>query len=337
MFAGGPRTAELHAAGVPVVDLGFRQRTVRPGLMRPAMIWTNVVAFAGLVRYLRRVRPVVLHAFLFHSYVTAAAAARLARVPVVVAGRRSMSVTRGRPLFRALERVADRLTDLIVANAEAVAEEARLVDGVAAEKITVVYNALPRDAFVPAAPAAIAATSPVVLCLANLRPCKGHADLLDAVALLRDRGTDVTVVLAGDGPQRPRLTSQATALGLDVRFLGSRTDVNALLARADVVVLPSTAEGLSNAVMEAMAAGCPVVATRVGGTVELLAGRGVLVPPRDPAALADGLHSVLNEPGYAGPLVTAAREWIARTAQLDVMVDRHLEIYGTLWRQRCAA
>jgi glycosyltransferase involved in cell wall biosynthesis len=218
-----------------------------------------------------------------------------------------------------------------------VAEDARRVEGVPAEKITVVYNALPADAFVPAQPAPISATTPVVLCVANLRPCKGHADLLTAVALLRERGTDVTVVLAGDGPLRPQLTRQALALRLDVQFLGSRIDVDGLLARADVVVSPSRSEGLSNAVMEAMAAGRPVVATRVGGTVELLTGRGVLVPPADPAALADGLYAVLHEPGYAGPLVAAARDWIARTAQVDVMVDRHVEIYGKLWRQRCAA
>jgi glycosyltransferase involved in cell wall biosynthesis len=332
MFAGGPRTSELRAAGVPVVDLGFHRRPARP-----AMIWGNLAAFVRLVRYLRRVRPVVLHAFLFHSYVTASPAARLARVPVVVAGRRSMAVTRGRPLFRAVERVANLMTDLLVANAEAVAEDARHVEGVPAGKITVVYNALPEDAFVPAPPARIAATSPVVLCVANLRPGKGHADLLDAAALLRERGTEVTLVLAGDGPRRPELAHRAGTLGLDVRFLGSRTDVNRLLARADVVALPSTAEGLSNAVMEAMAAGRPVVATRVGGTVELLSGRGVLVPPGDPAALADGLHAVLTVPGYAETLVAAAREWIVRAARIDAMVDRHVEIYGELWSRRCAA
>jgi glycosyltransferase involved in cell wall biosynthesis len=141
-------------------------------------------------------------------------------------------------------------------------------------------------------------------------------------------------VLAGDGPLRTALERQAADLGVDARFLGRRTDVPALLARADVVVSASLAEGLSNTVMEAMAAGRPVIGTDVGGTGELLRDRGILVPPADPGALADALEVLLADAGTGTRLAASARAWIERNSSLDAMVDRHLELYGRL---ACAA
>jgi L-malate glycosyltransferase len=332
LFEGGPREEALVEAGVPVVHLGFpssatRLRTV-PG---------SVAAFARLVRHLRRERPDVLHAFLYHSYVTAAPAARLARVKVLVAGRRSLGdFKRGRHVLLALERVATSVTDLLVANAESVAEDTIRGEKVRTGKITTVYNGLPDSAFEPAAPAELVAESPVVLCVANLKIYKGHRFLLDAVALLRDRGLPCTLALVGDGPERPALEEQAARLGIDVRFLGTRTDVESLLARADVVVLPSLHEGMSNAVMEAMAAGLPVVATEVGGTAELLRGRGLLVPPSDSAALADGLGQVLGDPALAARLGAGARAWSRDNLHVDTMIDKHVTIYRELLERRCA-
>jgi L-malate glycosyltransferase len=322
MFEGGPYEAEIRAAGVPVVHLGFERRTA--GWRMPA---ANALAFFRLVGRLRRTRPDVLHALLFHSYVTAAPAARLAGVPVLVAGRRGLAAFgRGRLLPRALEGVANRMTDHLVANARAVAADT----GVPPHKISVVPNGLPDAAFRPAAPAAIATPLPLVLCVANLISYKGHRHLLDAVALLKTRGLACTLALAGEGPERAALRRQAEWLGIDVRFLGLRTDIGRLLARADAVVLPSLREGFSNAVMEAMAAGHAVVATDVGGTGELLRDRGILVPPADPGALADGIRQVLDDPAHAAELGVRARAWCEATLSADTMVDRHIRIYQDL-------
>ncbi|MFF5262486.1 glycosyltransferase [Actinomadura viridis] len=326
MFDGGPRERMLHAAGVEVIRLGFH--TMREGRGRLPL---NAAAFARLVGELRRLRPDVLHAFLYHSYVTAAPAARLAGVPVLVAGRRSLGdFKRGRRLVLAAERVATRMTDLLVANAESVAEDTRRGEGVPPGKLTVVYNGLPDTAFEPAAPAEIVTDAPVLLCVANLKRGKGHRHLLDAAARLGERGRPCTLALAGDGPARPALEHQAARLGVDVRFLGGRTDVEALLARADVVVLPSLHEGMSNSIMEAMAAGRPVVATDVGGSGELLQGRGVLVPPGDSRALADGLERVLDDPGLAERLGSRARDWSRAHLRADTMVERHIDLYTRL-------
>ena len=332
LFEGGPREDGLRASGIPVVHLGFPHRAA--GLRTlPA----NLAAFVRLVRELRRTRPDVLHAFLYHSYVTAAPAARLARVKVLVAGRRSLGdFKRGRRVLLALERVATSVTDLLVANAESVAEDTLRHEKVRTDKITTVYNGLPDTAFEPVPPATIRTGSPVVLCIANLKIYKGHRFLLDAIARLRDHALPCTLVLVGEGPQRAALEEQAERLKIDVRFLGTRTDVEPFLARADVVVLPSLHEGMSNAVMEAMAAGRPVVATDVGGTGELLRGRGILVPPSDPAALADGLGRVLGDPALAARLGAKAQTWSRDHLHVDAMVDRHVHIYRELLERRCA-
>ena len=331
LFEGGAWEGPLRAMGVPVVHLGFRRRAAG-WWMLPA----NVAAFCRLVRYLCRTRPDVLHAFLYHSYVTAAPAARLAGVPVLVAGRRSLGdFKQQRRTLLVAERAANSMTDLLVANAHSVADDTRRNEAVPHGKVSVVYNGLPDSAFTPAVPAEIDTDLPVVLCVANLKPYKGHQYLLDAVARLWP-AMPSTLVLVGEGPERPALKRQAERLGIDVRFLGARTDVDRLLARAEVVVLPSLHEGMSNAVMEAMAAGRAVVASDVGGTGELLRGRGVLVPPADSAALAGALERVLTDHALAKRLGESARAWSRANLSVDSMVDRHVRIYGELLERRCA-
>jgi L-malate glycosyltransferase len=331
MFDGGPRELELRAAGVPVIYLGFARFSAGRNSVR------NVVAFARLVGRLRGDRPDILHDFLFHSYVVAAPAARMARVPVLVAGRRSLGVFKeGRGLLLLVERLATRAADLLIANAHAVAADTMNRERVPSAKISVVYNGLPDDAFSGFPPARIETDRPVVLCIANLKAYKGHRYLLEAVASLRSRGRPCTLVLVGDGDQRFALEQQSARLGIDVRFLGAHPEVGPLLARADIFVLASLHEGMSNAVMEAMAAGRPIVATDVGGTPELLGGRGVLVPPRDPGALAAAIERLLIDPAYASLLGTRARCWSRAHLGVDSMVDEHVRIYARLLEVRCA-
>jgi glycosyltransferase involved in cell wall biosynthesis len=141
----------------------------------------------------------------------------------------------------------------------------------------------------------------VVLTVARLAPEKGHLVLLDALRQLVDRGRDVELLLAGAGPFRDVVAAQVTALGLDerVRFLGpvGQDDLVELLDRADVFVLPSFAEGLPVALMEALARGVPAVATALAGIPELIEDRvtGRLVPPARPDALADAIEDLLDD------------------------------------------
>jgi glycosyltransferase involved in cell wall biosynthesis len=358
LFAGGPHEETLRSAGVPVIHVRCPRlrhgvgplppnataldRVVRGSRLAARTVYKLPVALIAVLRllsWLRRERPAVLHAFLLHSYLIAAPAARLARIPVLVAGRRSLGERhRDRPFMLALIRLANRLTDLIIANAHAVAYDTQHVEGKSVRRIATVYNGLAEAAFEPVPAAPLAAAGPVVLCVANLIRYKGHHHLLDACALLRDRGVAGTLVLVGDGPERERLERQAATLSIDVRFLGHRTDIAELLARADVCVLPSLTEGLSNAVMEAMAAGKAIVATNVGGTGELLRdGRGVLVPPGDAEALARAISRVLRDPELSASLRTRSREWARSHLRADEMVQRHIELYTGLLEAECAA
>jgi len=314
----------LRRDGIRVVDIGLRR--FRNLCQAPP----NFTRLGAMTIRLHRERPDIVHAFLFRSYVVGAPVARMARIPVFVAGRRSLGdFKEGRPVALAAERLATRITDLIIANAEAVAADTERRERVGVGQVEVVYNGLPEQAFAAVSPADVETSDPVVLCVANLRGCKGHRYLLEAMDRLQRDGRPCTLLLAGEGQERHSLERQAAGLRIDVRFLGQCHDVRPLLARADVVVLPSLREGMSNAVMEAMAAGRPVVATRVGGTPELLAGRGLIVPPADPVALAVAIGQVR--------LGEAARNWSCGHLSVAAMVDRHIQIYSGLLERRCAA
>ncbi|MEP7104733.1 MAG: glycosyltransferase family 4 protein [Chloroflexota bacterium] len=156
--------------------------------------------------------------------------------------------------------------------------------------------------------------TPVLLCPARLVPIKGHDHLLDAAARLAARGVAFELLLAGDGPERKAIARRIGELhlGARVHLLGTVPHAELLALyrerRVDCVVLPSHHEGLSVALVEAMAHGVPVVATRVGGVPELLErGAGVLIPPADVAALTDALARVLGSPALRAELALAGR------------------------------
>jgi glycosyltransferase involved in cell wall biosynthesis len=322
----------LRKAGIRVVNIGFYR------YQNPWQALQNLARLGGMIMRLRRERPNIVHAFLFHSYVIGAPIAWVAQIPVFVAGRRSLgNFKEGRSAALAAERLTTRFTDLIIANAEAVALDTKRRERVGDDKVEVVYNGLPEQAFAPVPPAVVETANPVVLCVANLKRYKGHSYLLEAVCRLQANGYPCTLLLAGEGPERQPLERQAARLRIDVRFLGTCQDVRPLFARADVVAHPSREEGMSNAVMEAMAAGRPIVATSVGGTPELLTGRGLLVPADDPDALAKAIGRVLADHRLAARLGEAARDWSHEHLSAATMVNRHIQIYSELLERRCAA
>jgi glycosyltransferase involved in cell wall biosynthesis len=139
------------------------------------------------------------------------------------------------------------------------------------------------------------------------------------------------VLIAGDGPLDAELRRQARAAGVAIRFLGPRHDVPALLGAADVVVVPSTWEGQPLVVQEALRAGRPLVATRVGGIADLTGDHGaVLVPPGDPVALATAVTRILDDPQAAAGLAAAARARAACLPTETAAVDQALGVYQTM-------
>lgn len=227
----------------------------------------------ALVRHLRRQKIAVAHSFDFYSNVMLLPVARLAGTPVVIGSMRQLGDRLRPSQTKLLATVLRYFSDRVVCNSHAAAQ--RLLElGVPAHKPVVIPNALPPECFAVTAPALprIPKTLRVGLVARMNEKVKNHPALLRAAAVLLKEFPDTEFILAGDGPLRPELERLAADLGIssNVLFLGERRDIPAVLASLDISVLTSTSESLPNAILEAMAAGLPVVSTRVGGAAELV-------------------------------------------------------------------
>jgi glycosyltransferase involved in cell wall biosynthesis len=231
--------------------------------------------------------------------------------------------------------VLARCIDRYIAVSQHVAERLRERLGLPAARIRVIPNAVPvgrparRDVRLRASVAGDPGR-PLVLTVARLHAQKGLPYLLRAASAI----PDAVFAIAGEGEEREALESLARSLGIAerVRFLGHRRDVAALLAACDVFVLPSLYEGLPLSVLEAMAAGAPVVATDIGGTNEALTNddTGVLVPPADAAALARAIQALLADRERARRLAAAARQYVRRHHSAAAMADDVGRVYEEL-------
>jgi glycosyltransferase involved in cell wall biosynthesis len=265
----------------------------------------------------------------FYTNVFGLAGAALARVPVRIGGRREINTDKT-PSKLALQRAAYATAHCVVANSRAAAD--RLAsEGVARSKIAVIGNGVRRDGQV-----ADRTGRPIrtVLTVANLRAEKGHAVLLEAIAAGRDAFENIEFVFAGDGPCRAALEAQARELAIDgqIRFLGERHDIPALLAQADLFVLPSLTEAFPNSLLEAMAAGLPVIATRTGGIGELVedGATGVLVAPGDSGALRDAIKRAMENPDPAAAMARAAAAIVGERHSFERMTSEFSALIDTL-------
>jgi glycosyltransferase involved in cell wall biosynthesis len=186
-------------------------------------------------------------------------------------------------------------------------------------------------------------TAPLVAVFARLNRLKGLEYFLEAAALLMHRFEEVRFLIVGDSissEYRDELETRARALGLGERivFAGFRSDIPELLAEVSLSVLPSLAEGLSNVVLEAMAAGVPVVATAVGGTKELIEDgvSGLLTPPRDAAALAHAIGSLLADPERAERIGREGRRQATERFSLQATVEQTERLYERVWSRRAS-
>ncbi|GLY85870.1 glycosyltransferase [Actinoallomurus iriomotensis] len=328
---GGPYEDDLRALGVPTRIFsysGLRSRAPS-GRRDPRILLAEVRELLAIWRHLRALRPDVCHGFLFTCYTHVLPLALLAGVPARVNGRRGAAPQQPTGLLRAaLDFAGHRSSSLYVTNSRALS--ARLVreEKVPAGRIEVIANGVEPPARV-ADPARSPARGIVV---ANLIAYKGHADLIEALALL---DAPPPVRLVGEGPERERLTAliEERGLGHVVRLAGGAPDARALLADHQFAVLPSHSEGLPNAVLEAMAAGLPVVATRVGGVPEVLADgvAGLVVPPHDPAALACAIERLAGDPELRRAMGAAGRR-AAERLSVDECAARHEAVYRRLLR-----
>ena len=321
----GARSLATGARAVDVPCLALHLRTGRQGIAQ----------IPQLVSTLRALRPHVIHAHLTDplSCKFALIAAAFARVPAVVATLQLfMDVTnvRGR---RVQHRVVSATVDRYLAVSQYVASQLQERLHVPAHKVRVVHNAIAVERFDDRPDDGLRreltgdARRSLVLTVARLDEQKGHRYLLEAAVAV----PEAVFVLVGDGIERSALETQAHELGVAsrIRFLGERHDIARLLASADVFVLPSLYEGLPVTVLEAMAAGTPIVATALGGTSEAVVNgaTGILVPPANPAALSAAIRRVLLERDLAARFSAAGRARVATRFSRSAMISAVETVY----------
>jgi glycosyltransferase involved in cell wall biosynthesis len=319
----------LREAGVSVLGLRRRHRLA---------LW----AWLPLLRLLRRERIEVLHAHLFGSNLWACVWGRIMRVPVVVAHEHmwSYSSSRLRPILD--REVIARLSSAFVAVSEEGRRRMIEIEGIAPRDVSYVPNGTARlpegDPDRARAALGIPTGAPVVGSVGHLRPEKAFEVLIEAVGELRGRWPDLHLVIAGEGAERPLLERIRAELGLEgrVHLPGARDDVPDLLAAFDVAVCCSDFEGGPLSVMEYMGAGLPVVGTRVGGLPELVrdGATGILVEPRDPAALSNAVARLLDDPLLAARMGEAGRLLRDEEYSLEAWIERLEQLYQRLLASR---
>jgi L-malate glycosyltransferase len=305
----------------------------------PVTSFKDLRTCSQLLRFSRWCRDrdiAVVHTAQLPSNIFGLIGAALGGVPVRIGNRRNINPDHS-PAEIAAQRVAYACAHKIVANSPAAAE--RLArEHVSRSTIAVVPNGIEINRAVRAA--GRRAPRRVVM-VANLRRVKGHDVLIEAAAQVLARVPDATFDIVGGGPLLDSLREMTRQRGVAraFTFFGHQDDVAGRLAEADIFTLPSRSEAMPNALLEAMAAGLPVVASAVGGIRQIVAdGRtGLLVPPDDPAALASRLLELMQETALAAALGAAARVEVAARYSFEAMVAAFEAVYVAELRQRCPA
>src|SRR5436190_5001050 len=299
----------VESRGIPLAEFGIRR------LYSPLTLWRQL----QFAHYLRENRFQVVHTYGFYPNSFAVPAARLAGVPVIIASIRDTGEVWA-PNKRLVQKAVCRLATCVLANADAVRTQL-IRDGYDERKLAVIRNGIDlkrldrcdgtgpiREEF------HIPDDSPIISVLSRLNELKGIPYFLDAVSSVLTSFPNARFLVVGEGPARLDLEvyAQNKGYGQAVIFTGARLDVPLILRETSISVLPSLSEGLSNVLIESMAAGVPVVDTQVGGNTEIVddGTTGLLVPSRDSNALAKAILQLLSDPKTAARMGSAGRDRI---------------------------
>jgi glycosyltransferase involved in cell wall biosynthesis len=324
----------LENAGIPVIappGSAWLRRWPGPLGRRGLLL---VISMTRLIILMRSQRPSVVHFFLPEAYVAGGLCALAAGCPTRIMSRRSLNVYQAqRPLAARVERWLHRRMTAVLGNSTAVIGELR-AEGVAEDRLGLLYSGVDLSAFT-GTPANDGGNLNMVV-VANLIPYKGHADLLDALGGIRDKMPEGWVLncVGRDGGYGEALRARAATLGIadNVHWLGERDDVPAILGQAHLGILCSHQEGFSNSIIEAMAAGLPMVVTDVGGNREAVIDEatGLVVPSHDPTALGAAILALALDPDRCGAMGAAARERARDIFSMETCVAEYEHLYDGL-------
>ena len=316
----GALVESLQASNIPVTCFGAKS------VRNLGVIWQ-------LATELKTFHPALLQSFLFHANLLGRIAAWWARVPYIVCGIRVAERRSRMPLW--LDRLTQCLVDHNICVSRAVAEFSIHNSGLKASKVSVIANGVDFQRFATATAmdrgSLGLSAAPLVLFVGRLDPQKAPFVLLEAFERLISRHADWQLLFVGEGPLRSSMTEWVVEhrLNSSVHFVGWRPDVPQLLKAADLLVLPSLWEGMPNIVLESMAAGLPVVVSRVEGTEELICDgeSGLLATPGSVEDLEQQIEKVLIDRVFSTKLSKAAQQTVAKEFTLDAMVLSYEQLY----------
>ncbi len=332
----GQLAASLEAAGIEVIGAS--------GSNLPSRKWTHdapniALAWFRLAALVLRRRPQVIHCFLPVAYLLGAPLGLVLRVPIKVMSRRSLNLyQRGQSAVHKIECWLHRRMTAVIANSKRVALELITHENCAPEKVGLIYNGADLSGIAAAQPqkSSDGKATLTLIIVANLIPYKGHADLVAALGEIANRLPRRWQLLCvgRDEGLGEALRYQADGLGLtdNIHFLGQRSDVPQLLKEADIGILCSHQEGFSNAVIEGLAAGLPMVVTDVGGNAEAVTHgeTGLVVPPHDPTTLGEAILALALDPVRRARMGAAAQADARRRFSIETCVQSYDRLYRGL-------
>lgn len=300
------------------------------------------VRVAALARALRAARVDIVHNYLLRANLVGTISARLARIPVVLCSKRGCHERRGFELISA--KIGNRLADRVTVNADAVRDFVHDNEGCPREKMVVIPSGVDTDRFRPLpathfkARLGLLEARRIVGVVTRMRVRKGVEEFIRAIARVRETQPDAHGVIVGEVSLDESLQTLVRSLGLEAHLslLGRRSDMPEVLSAFDVFVLSSHDEGMSNAILEAMAMEKPVVATDVGGTAEVVrhGQSGLLVPAKDPEALAVAIGEMLSQPTRAREMGRCGRCIVEEGFSAHSMVQQMERLYLDLLAER---
>jgi glycosyltransferase involved in cell wall biosynthesis len=316
------------------------------GKFRPKSYLQLWGLFRKMTQYFRREKPHIVQCYLFWANIYGCLAAKIAGVPIIITGRREIPDNDSMRLhYRWLQNLSNFWASAIVANSHGAKQQClkqeRYVDD---EKINVIYNGIDLSKYTSYCKTEnkerifhIPDDHFVIGIIARLRRYKGHRDFLEAAALVAQTYPKTTFLIIGMDEEGIQADLETLAKGLHISdsiiFVGERSDIPEILSMLDIQVSASLTESASNAILEGMAAGKPIVATNVGGTAELVIHEhtGLLVPPQNPACMADAIMRLLDDPVLRSQLGNNGRHRTATLFPMEHMIARTEALYKELY------
>lgn len=318
---GGPLERLCTERGIPFASVNMRSKY-------------DIIALFKLLPLLKSLNADVLHTYLFHANVVGRIIGRLCRTPVVISGQRNIDGWR-KWYHNLLDKITARWCDLIISNSEAGKQFLIESVGLFDKKISVVHNGIAVSRFMTASKSQTYQDTTVIVCVASLRPKKGHRYLLEAVTGLKH---PFELYLIGSGSEESSLKALCRSLNIDnhVHFEGVQDDVVPYLHQADIFILPSLWEGLPVALMEAMCCGVACIATDVGGVNELIAHEkeGLLIEPGSVQAIQHALHVLISDADKRKKLGYSAQLKIETCFSQKKMIESLEALYQHLYEEK---